>query len=568
MNEDQGLSLSAEEPPESEQPEALAEPPAGSEEYPPLAPADQVPRVRRFPRAWLWAIPTVVLAAACAVLVVQTLAAAATVQTLVTRVPELLLPAQSPNPLGAQLQMIGEEAARWNFLSARQRAESLALPPSLQPPLPGAEDAGELPPVAPGTMPKVTPEAAQFFREHPDLEQRLMRYADLARTLRDQGKDVQPLRDLRQRIFDAATGGDLAGVKALLDEFAQGLRALGADPDQPGIEETTAEFQRAFEAARREGRDPSAGVALIRQAQAAAQAGRWEEALRLARQALEAIKNAPRMRRAGAPGGAAVRRGGPPPGAAEQVLGAVFGLMTQEDKDLYQAHTAIEEAASLALEQNPDQVREVLAQARKAIMRIHERRLAFGDSLRTQAALEGGKPPVVGPSGPAQPPAIQVPPPVAEKFAQIIDTIRGLTQEEYHAVRMKVAAKLIGVLTGQPAPGEARPGAEGSPAAGRLELLPGLSVEQRVREKLRAAAGPLRALKEKGKDVAVPEELLRQARQDLYAGKLEQAEREVDQALQQMGLLPAPEGPPPLTLERTPPEPAPAGEAPPLRLDE
>lgn len=143
-----------------------------------------------------------------------------------------------------------------------------------------------------------------------------------------------------------------------------------------------------------------------------------------------------------------------------------------------------------------------------------------------------------------------------------------MTAEEYHAVRTKVAAKLIGVLTGRAVSGETRPGTESGAAVGMLALPPGLSTEQRVREKLRAAASPLRALRKEGKDVSALEELLRQARQDLYAGKLDDAEREADQALQQMGLLPAPQGPPPLTLERTPPEPPPPGEVPPLRLDE
>jgi len=568
VNEEQDLPFWAEELPEPEQPGPALEPPAGGDDYPAPAPLRQAPRARRSPRTWLWAIPTVVLAVACAVLVLQTLAAAATVQALVTRVPQLLLPAQSPNPLGAQLQMIGEEAAQWDFRAARERAERLALPPSLQPPAAGAQDSSDLSLGGPGTVPQVTPQAAQFFREHSDLEQRLIRYADLARALRDQGKDVQSLRDLRDQIFDAAGAGDLSRVSALLDEFAQGLRALGADPDQPGIEQTTAEFRKAFESAQREGRDPSAGVALIRRAEAAAQAGRREEALRLARQALEAMKNAPRMRRAGAPRAMMVRRTGPPPGAAERVLGAVFGLMTQEDKDLYQAHLAIEEAAGVALEQNPDQVREVLAQARDAIVRIHQRRLAFGDSLRTQAAIEGSKPPVVGPPGASVSPPVQVPPPVAEKFAQIIDTIRGMTPEEYHAVRMRVAAKLVGVLTGRGLPGDVRPEAETGAETGPLAMPPGLSAEQRIREKLRAAAAPLRRLKEAGEDTTALEELLRQARQDLYAGKLEEAESKVDQALRELGVLPSPEGLPPLTLERTPPEPAPPGEAPPLRLDE
>jgi tetratricopeptide (TPR) repeat protein len=510
-------------------------------------------------RAWLWAIPVALLVAACGYLVVQNRAAAATVDALTTRVPQLLLPPGAPNPLAAQLASVKEDAGWGNFLQAQKRAAAVQLPPGLQGEMPGT-------PEGPGpgdpTVPSVTPQAEAFFAAHADLERRFTQYADQARALRDQGHDVQPLRDLRQRILDAASGGDVKQVTALLDQFEQGLRGLGGAPRSPSgggeLQQVVGEFQKAFEQAERENRDPRAAVALMRQAEAAVQAGDRAKALEIARKALVAMQRAPRNA-----GGAPRRPGGPAgplPGQAERVLQAAFQMLDQEERDLAITHQAVDQALSAQLAEDPGKAREVLATAREALVRIHDRRVDFsarlsgtpptaGESRPPQAGEAPGPGPRPGTPAPRQ---LDIPREVLEQFSGLLDQVREMDAEEYQSLRQRIARRLIGAILGEP-------GAEGA----WLTLPPGLTPEQRIREKLRAAEEPYKLRKQQGEDVTALEELLREVRQDLAAARLIAAEGKVDAVLRQLGLLPKepprPE-PPPLSLER---EPAPALPPPP-----
>ncbi len=528
---------------------AAAEP--ESEGWSPEQPAT----IRRTPsRAWLWAIPMLVLLAACAYLVVQNRAAAATVALLSTRVPQLLLPAGAPNPLDAQLRSVRADAGAGNFLRAQKKAGALALPAGLQGPMPGVGvgpgPEGLMPPEAPGeSAPTVTPQAAAFFREHPDLEQRFTGYADEARALRDQGKDVQPLRVLRQQILDAATQGDLRQVTALLDQFAQGLRDLGGSAAQGDMQQLLTEFQQAFEQAQKQGRDPRAAVALMKRAEAAAQAGKRAEAMELARQALSAMRKAPR----GGGGSPAAARGrlpaGPPPGRAEQILMGVFQMLEEEDRDLAATHQAVEQALSAQLQDDPGKMREVLAKARESLLRLHERRVAFSEALKGKQPPPGpqaGGPAAGGAPQPTRPgpSALQIPREAIERFGQLLETIRAMSAEEFQAVRDNLSRRLIGMILGEPGPGE-------DSARRPLTFPPGMSAEDRIRAKLRAAQEPYRERRAQGKDVGPLSDLLREAREDLAAGRLVAAEGKVDAALRVLGLLPPEhEQPPPLSLER------------------
>ncbi len=556
-------------------PQGAASPEPGAE-YLPLKspPAARSPRSR----GWLWAIPIIALVAACAYLVVQNRAAAATVAALSSRVPQLLLPTGALNPLDAQLRSVSADAGAWNFLRAQQKARALALPTGLQGQMPGAEvgpgPEGLMPPGGPGeSAPNVTPQAAAFFQEHPDLEQRFTAYADEARALRDQGKDVQPLRVLRQRILDAATQGDLRQVRTLLDQFAQGLRELGGSAEQGDMQQLLADFQQAFERAQKQGRDPRAAVALMKQAEAAAQAGKRGEAMELARKALAAMRNAPRGR--GGPPPAAGGRGpaGPPPGRAEQILMSVFQMLDEEDRDLAATHQAVEQALSAQLQDDPRRMREVLATARESLLRLHERRVAFSEALKGKQPSPGpqpGGPPASGserPVGPG-PGTLRIPRQAIEKFGELLETIRAMNAEEFQAARDNISRKLIGMILGEPGPGEVS-------ARRALTFPPGMSAEDRVREKLRAAQEPYREMRAQGKEVGPLSDLLREAREDLAAGRLVAAEGKVDAALRILGLLPQePDEPSPLSLQRPlppllpslpgeePPAPAPASEEP------
>jgi hypothetical protein len=511
-------------------------------------------------------VPTVLLALASGFLWYQNRAAAATVSALSEKVPQLLLPVGADNPLSQQLGDIRAAASRGSFSSARSRAEALALPPGMTPSMPEA-------PAVPGapdgsgaaTSGQLPPEATQFFETHPDVAQRLSAYSAAAASARDQGKDVQPLRDLRTKIIAAAAAGDVAQVSAGLDEFARGLQALGAPtggpsgPSGPGgpgrapspaMQKLMMQFGQAYEQAQRQGRDPRAAVALIRQSQMAAMAGHEDQAAQLGRQALAALKRAPQMS-GGAPGagrGPAGRPSAPPPGKAEQALSSALATMNAEEKDLSATYDALEQAQK----NQPDNadLRKLLEAAKADLTRIRDRRAAFSASLRGQmpappTPVKPGTPGAPATPGTAATGAPQVPPQVADKFAQLVDTIRGMTVDEYHKVRDGLAAQLLEMLTAPPAPAPGAAVAPGMPA-----FAPGMTTEDRVREKLLQAGAAYQQLHKQGKDSAVVKDLLRQSREELWSGKAVLAESSVDEALRDLaGLLSSTGGP--LSLERS-----------------
>lgn len=498
-------------------------------------------RRRRSPLLGIGLAVMALLAALSAYLWVQNRAAAATVETLTTRVPQLLLPLGASNPLAGQLETVRQEAARGSFTSARERAAALSLPPELRPsPPPTGESALE--------EPEITDAMARFFQKYPALEQRLAGYVQLARKLRDEGKEVQPLRDLRSQVLEAANQQETERVEALLDEFAQGLQDLGADVTRLEMQQVLAQFQEAFEQARQAKRDPSEGVKLINQAQKAAEAGDREKALELARQALAAVKEAPPSS-----SGISRRPAGPPPSAAGQVLGMALDLMGQEEQDLGRAYTAVEEALRADREENQQQVAEILGQATASLQLIRERRQAFGKKLQQLKAAgseqEASPPAAAPPSGEPSGPAAQPRGPV-ERIAQVLDKIREVPAEEYAQLRTRAAQSLIAVFLnlGGPASPLAPAGQPQSPEQYREARI----AEQRIQEKFRLAHKPFLTLKERGEDVTALDKLLEDARQALYEGRLLTAENKVDTALRRLGVLPPESARPPvepLTLE-------------------
>lgn len=540
MNEDSDAQSSADEDLifESFDPEEERERvPSGKEPTGPLG-------SRPSPLLWGGLAVMVLLAALSAFLWVQNRAAAATVETLTTRVPQLLLPLGISNPLAAQLADIRQQAASGSFTSARERAAALSLPPGLRPAAPQPD---ELPPEGP----EITEEMARFFKDHPELEQRLTGYVELARKLRDEGKEVEPLRDLRTRILEAAQQQDAEQVGTLLDEFALGLRDLGAKVLAFEMQQVLAQFQEAFERARKANRDPSKGVKLIRQAEKAVEAGDRERALELARQALAAMKEAPPLKPR-----VSRQPAGLPSGAAGQVLGMTLGLMGREERDLARAYAAIQEALRADREQNQEQVAEILGQALGSLRLIQGRRQAFGQELQRMEGAGSEQQPTEAVAAPE--PSAQPRSPV-ERIARLLDEVRGIPEEEYTQARPRVAQGLIAMILslGQPAPAPVAPGEPQSPE----QYQAALRAEQRIREKLRIAHQPYLALKEQGEDTTALEELLEGARQALYEGRLLTAESKADAVLRRLGMLPAePAMPPgrPLTLEREEPRPAPA----------
>jgi tetratricopeptide (TPR) repeat protein len=434
----------------------------------------------------------VVLLAACAFLVVQNRAAAATVDALATRVPQLLLPVGEQNPLDRQLTMVRQSAGAGNFLAARETAAALALPPGMAPASLGTDQdaAGPGAGAAPGADNQApvagdTPQAEAFFHQHPDLGDRLGAYVEQALALKNAGKDVQPLRDLRTQILNAATAGDAGQVSALLDKVAQGIRALGGNPEQKDLPQIVADFQKAYETAHRENRDPRAAVALMNQAEAAAQAGNRAQAAELARQALAAIQRAPKLRE----DGTGLPPSGPGPSGpaltqAKRLLSVVMPMVDQEDHDLPAADEAVQQATQALQKNDPAQTRAALAQAQTVLARINQRRQAVGRTLSGQSShpSPAGSHQSQPPPSATQPAA---PPAAAQKLGELFDRVRGMTPQEYKSVKDQLVQQMVGLLlVGGPAgeaagpPDHSAPAPSGSeqpappPPAGKTETPP------------------------------------------------------------------------------------------------
>ena len=523
MNDETGANLDCEiapeDPLEAAPPASLPMPLDAYEDLRPPRPS----------RGWLWLLPTVILAAACIYLGVQNRAAAATVEALTTKTPALLLPLGAPNPLDAQLQAVRQSAQKSNFLTAARSAQALTLPSA-----PAAERfATPTTPEAPtAAAPEVTPQMATFFRQHPDLDQRLLQYSEAAAQARDAGKNVQPLRELRAKILTAAGAGNLAQVRALLNQFAQGLAAVGANPgaQAPPRLPLGAELQRALGQAQQEGRDLGPALAILQKAQAAVRAGQTKQAQAFSRQALEALKKAPRAR----PGAGGPGRPGAAPPPAERALGMTLSLMGAEDQDLARTYAALDEASRALRENNQAQIREILGQARRSLDGIQQRRRSFSQQLNqlAPAAPPSGKPqskpgPALAPAEPAGP---------AERIAQLLDEARQLPADKYQAARLNLARATMGILlnSGPTAPPPPPAGQALTPAQREAAA----EAEARVRGKLQLAQGPYDQLKRSGQSTATLDGLLHEARQALYDHRLAEAEAKANAVLRELQILP------------------------------
>jgi hypothetical protein len=532
------------------------------------------PVARSRSRAWLWAVPAVVLLAACVFLTVQNRAAAATVDALSTRVPELLLPVGEQNPLDQQLASVRKNAAAGKFQTAKEEADALALPGGTAPAMPEGNvngpgpDSG--PPPAPGAdgQPPVegdTQAAEAFFNAHTDLAERFSAYSEEALALRNAGKDVQPLRDLRTQILNAAGAGNAAQVSGLLDRFAQVERALGGNPPAAGnapggdLRQVVGDFQNAYEKAVRENRDPRAAVALMNGAMAAAHAGNRAQATALARQALAAIQRAPKTPGGGTGRGAAAGPGpsGPPADRAQRLLGVVMPMVMEEDKDLADTHAALQQAAQALQQDDETKTHAALVQAQAVLLRMSERRHAVNAELGAPAptpaqpataghhagagAAAAGTTPAAGTQSAA---STAVPPAAAEKLGELFDQIRGMTPAQYQGVKAQLVQQMVGLLlAGDPAGEAAGP-------APTLTFPAGMPAEERTRAKLDIAQGACLDLKKQGKDVAPMLDQLAASRADLAAARVADAEAKVDTVLKAVGLLPPDHpAPGPLSLE-------------------
>ncbi|MBC7286774.1 MAG: hypothetical protein H5T86_01775 [Armatimonadetes bacterium] len=401
--------------------------------------------------------------------------------------------------------------------------------------------------VPPEVRAEISPAAAKFFEAHPDLMERALELAAAARQLRDQGADVNPLRKLRDRMLRAAEQGDEAAVARIQDEFARRLQALGAPPAErrrgprgaggkelpQQIRHKLSELRAALERGAREGRDIRKAVRLAQRSQEAARVGNIRLAEQLLDRAIEAARNAPKT----AAGSRLARRGpgGPPPIGHRpnplRILDTLIDMIRAEEVDLSQTYDAVENAMVALREKNQSQMREILQRGLAALDRLASRR------RRVSLAIEGQEMPERGraarrPGASGKPPQEQAAQPpdgysIADRLAHFLEQVRKMPEEEFQASKRRLAAIVFSLFL----PPEPKPNQPISDEA----------AAERVKRKIRLAAGPYLQRKTAGEDVAEIEELFAKARRALYSGDVKLADQLADQALEKLGLLVPPQ---------------------------
>lgn len=441
---------------------------------------------------------------------------------------------------------------------------------------------------------QVPPEAQKFFQSRPELLGRLLALTQAAREMRDGGVDVDQMRKARDQILQAAVRGDENTVRRLIEQFEQAVRAeggrlpqrerggrarggrggrspgaRGGGPRIPaGAGEKVEEFRKAVEKAMREGRDVRAAMALARQAEQAAVGGNMKQAEELLNKALSALQNAPRGRppargRLGAqrgrlgqherPGRPAMAPGLMPEGGPMNILQMLFNMVRAEDIDLAATYKSLENAFVALREKNQDQIREILSSGKEAMQRISDRRKKVASMIRSPESRPANRPqarqrqrPGSAPENlPQQAPLARKPLP--ERLVDFLRQVRKMPEQEFEANAGRLAQVLFSMFMPP------------KPEGGGLEM--DEAAADRVRQKLRLAAGPLAQSQVAGEDTSSIDEVFSQARAALYRGDTEQAEKLVDEGLRMLGLLEAPGVTVPKTEDETP---APAANLPSL----
>lgn len=435
----------------------------------------------------------------------------------------------------------------------QQMAGRLARRPVAAPGAPPAE----LPNIPPNLFQELGPEASQFFNDHPRLLRRLLALAAGARELEAKGVNVDALRPIRDRAIKAAAAGDEAAVEKLANDFEARLRDLGGTPRPvpplPGEKRTrprkspeqlvakARQLEATLKKAASEGKDISQAVRLARRAEQAADAGDMRLAESLLDAAMRAAERAPRMagprfaRRRVPMGSGPGRRQGPFPAT---VLDSILAMLRAEETDLASTYEAIENAQGAVREANQEQINQMLEEAKQTLRRIAHRRnqvsLALGGRRRPHregAGAAGAR--ETAPSGVTAPMA-----PLPERLIAFLENVRKMPEAEFQAVKKDLA----GVVFAMFLPPPPKPGA------------PKVDEEQaeRVKQKLRLAAGPYMQRKLAGQDTSELDALLRETRAAIYRGDIETADKLIDEALQQLGLLPS--GPAPEPTPQQPPQ--------------
>ncbi len=394
-----------------------------------------------------------------------------------------------------------------DFAEAARAFEQIA---SLRPGRPAAGPAH----IPPQLAAELGPEASAFFDQNPALLRRLLGLVQAARQLEDRGVDVEPLREVRDRILEAARLQNREDVVRLLGEFEDKLAELGGQPSRKRLAELrkrVLEARRAIEQAAKRGRDVRPAVELLKKADAAAKRGDYKAAEGLINRAIAAARSAKRIARR-RPRHARARAGQAGPAAMRGPLGLILAMLRVEDRDLAAVRAELKRAQEAAQAGDARKAGELVAEARRVLEAIEKRRQEVSSRLQGRR----GKGPTPAELEKRARERFEA---AARAVEEFLARVRGLSEEEFAARKRELAVGLLRMLVGPP------------PGAGpqRPE-----TPTERARRLLRLAREPYEKLKSEGADTAELEALFKQARQELWSGQPEKAIETAIRALEKM----------------------------------
>lgn len=442
-----------------------------------------------------------------------------------------------------QVDRLGDVSERISTLTGKVRQ---AMASGAQPSPAAAR--GAIPESAYKQLP---PDAATFFRQHEELFRRFLAMVDQARQLRDQGRDVDPLRKVRDSVIEAARLGQSAKVETHLQQMA---RLLGAASQQRGappgrLAAKAQAFERATRRAVQEGRDPRAAVAVAREAEQAAQAGDLDRAEALLDRALGQVKHAPKARRVPGRGDGreATRRRNP----LDALVSTLMRVMQLEERDLSVVWRQLSK-----LQQNlqgdqdhaePSVLEPYVGTAIQALENVAGRRRQLTVRLRGQTPQAGRRQPegprlgaIDAARAPDREHMFAV---LSNRLSPLLERIRAMSAGDFVQQQAKLVEDIAKAVL-QPITDEelaATPLPQAAPPGSQAE---------RIRAKLLAGASALQRQELAGEDTSEVQDLFSEARRLLYAGDLRRAEEAADKALTLLGVPLTPFGSGPGSPER------------------
>jgi hypothetical protein len=411
--------------------------------------------------------------------------------------------------------------------------------------------AGQQP--APAPNQEMPPDALKFFNAHPVLLRQWLALNQVGVAMREKGYDVTEFRAIKDQAIQAAAKGDEATVRQLAQRFADRVKMLHADDQSiismlptsgaPAQKHSPADLEKklqeqvkaAVEKAAREGRDIRQAMQFIQESKDAAKQGDFDRSWDLLDSAIRAAEHAPRMK--GQPGmmRRMVRRmvpgpGGRPGAGPLQALDLLMRMVQAETPELSKAYETLEDAHGAIREYNGQQIDEMIEEARATLKEIAERRHQVWLLLNQSMGRPGGPGGRPGQGGRPQPGVPQptahgpVPMPLPERIVGVMEAVRKMNGQQFEENKARVVQAIFMLfLPPEPAPSDVKP----IPAA----------EADRIRAKLRLAAGPYFEAKAAGQDMEGIDKLFRDARTALYSGDTTQANKLVDEALMKLGLL-------------------------------